>query len=155
MRAIIGVLGLALAAVALAPGVGHAEKPLAHQKSCDRAKAPSVQGRPGLAVIAPAGAAEVFPARWSSSCRNTNTRGQDTIYDYGLVDAATGAVIVPYAYDAVVLYSKTGALVQREDKTWTTFVAVAATLIVTALVACLIPAGRAALVDPIVALRED
>jgi putative ABC transport system permease protein len=38
---------------------------------------------------------------------------------------------------------------------WPTFAVVALTLLATALVACLIPAGRAAFVDPLVALRDE
>jgi putative ABC transport system permease protein len=38
---------------------------------------------------------------------------------------------------------------------WVTFSVVAITLTTTALVACLIPAGRAAYVDPLVALRDQ
>jgi putative ABC transport system permease protein len=65
----------------------------------------------------------------------------------GTVLGAAGAYFVGRAMQGLVFGTT--------DVPWPTFAAVASTLIATALVACLIPADRAALVDPIVALREE
>jgi len=65
----------------------------------------------------------------------------------GTILGSVGAYYVGRAMQGLVF--GTGAV------SWFTFAVVAGTLVGTALVACLIPATRAAFVDPLVALREE
>src|SRR5262249_55751880 len=72
----------------------------------------------------------------------------------GMVTALIGT-LVGSAGSYFVSRAMSGMVFGAGKMDWITFGIVAATLLATALVACLVPAGRAASVDPLVALREE
>jgi putative ABC transport system permease protein len=72
----------------------------------------------------------------------------------GMITALAGTVIGSVgAY--FVTRAMQGLVFGAGEINWATFAMVAATLLLTATIACLVPAARAASVDPLVALREE